>query len=284
MNSGLLKSRRWWRRLAGRTIVTFGVISSVPQLYLALWPNSAFPRGVTLVAIVCLSITASLARSLPASLIQRDFDRPQISVAVKIGDLFDEASHLVIGFNDVFDTDSSDGVVISPTSVQGQFQNKIYNNNLANLDRDLHHALVNSSPISRETRHDKPRGKLDRYPIGTVAVLGGPERRFFCVAYGRMRNDLTVRSSVDDIWRSLDQLWESLDAVGQRAPVAMPVVGSEMARINHLDREVLLRMILLSFVSHSRQQLVSKKLTILIHPRDAHLVNLTEVEAFLRVL
>jgi hypothetical protein len=205
-------------------------------------------------------------------------------VEVKIGDLFDEPGHLVIGFNDVFDTDSSDGVVISHTSVQGQFQRRIYNNDQENLDRDLRRSLANISPVSTETRQGKPRGKLNRYPIGTVAVLGEPERRYFCVAYGRMRNDLTVRSSVDDIWRSLDQLWESIDAAGQRAPIAMPIVGTEMARISHLDREVLLRMILLSFVSHSRQQLVSKKLTVLIHPKDAHLVNLPEVRAFLRVL
>lgn len=107
---------------------------------------------------------------------------------------------------------------------------------------------------------------------------------FFCIAYGHMQNNLVVRSSVDDLWRSLDDLWESIDVSGRREPVAMPVVGSEMARINHLDREVLLRMILLSFVAHSRQSPVTKELTITIHPKDAHLVDMLEVEAFLRVL
>ncbi|MEV2246806.1 macro domain-containing protein [Streptomyces sp. NPDC049970] len=189
-----------------------------------------------------------------------------------------------MGFNDVFDTDSTDGVVISHKSVQGQFQKRIYNNDLVQLDHDLRESLAGVSPVFTEARQNKPRGKLNRYPIGAVAILGTPERRYFCVAYGRMRNDLTVRSSVDYVWRSLDRLWNSIDTAGQRAPVAMPVIGTEMARINHLDREVLLRMILLSFISHSRQQLVSKKLTILIHPKDAHLVNLPEVQAFLCVL
>ncbi|MFJ8539199.1 macro domain-containing protein [Streptomyces sp. NPDC093591] len=207
-----------------------------------------------------------------------------MTIEVKVGDLFDEPAHLVIGFNDVFDTDSSDGVVISPRSVQGQFQNRIYDDDLDRLNGDLEAAL-SGVPVSRmESRRDKLRGKLSRYPIGTVAALGSPDRRYFCLAYGRMRNDLTVRSSTDDLWKSLESLWRSLDTLGQREPVAMPVIGSEMARVNHLDREVLLRMILVSYVAYSRQSLVSKKLTILIHPQDAHLVNMLEVEAFLRVL
>lgn len=284
MISGLLASRRWWRQVVGRILVTFGIFATIPQLYLALWPNAIVPRGTTLAIVICVSVTVGIGKSLPGQQVSQDFQRPQVSVAVKIGDLFDEPGHLVIGFNDVFDTDSTDGVVISHSSVQGQFQKRIYDDDLGQLDHDLRESLANAFPIFTEARHDKPRGKLDRYPIGTVAILGAPERRFFCVAYGRMRNDLTVRSSVDDIWRSLDRLWDSLDTAGQRAPVTMPIIGTEMARINHLDREVLLRMILLSFVSHSRQQLVSKRLTVIIHPKDAHLVNLSEVQAFLRVL
>ncbi|WP_435222994.1 macro domain-containing protein [Streptomyces sp. Tue6028] len=234
--------------------------------------------------MISVSIAAGIGKSLPGQRVARNFHRPDIHVEVKIGDLFDESSHLVVGFNDVFDTDSSDEVVISRASVQGQFQSRIYNDDLRQLDHDLGESLASVSPVCTEARHDKRRGKLNRYPIGTVAILGAPDRRFFCLAYGRMRNDLTVRSSVDDIWRSLDHLWDSIDVAGQRAPVAMPIIGTEMARISHLDREVLLRMILLSFVSHSRQQLVSKRLTVVIHPKDAHLVNLSEVQAFLRVL
>lgn len=280
----LIRSRRWWLQLASRVAVSFGLLASLPEFYLTLWPKAELPRGLILYSIAIVSVISSLSRSISRISLSRHFEHPTVSIEIKIGDLFDEPHHLVIGFNDVFDTDSSDGVVISPLSVQGQFQNRIYENDTGQLNRDLGTALTGRPIVSRESSTDKPRGKLDRYEIGTVAVLGEPNRRFFCLAYGRMRNDLTVRSSADDLWKSLGRLWRSIDTFAQRKPVAIPIIGSEMARINQLDREVLLRMILLSFMAQSRQDLVCERLIILIHPKDAHLVNIAELRAFLNVL
>ncbi len=64
----------------------------------------------------------------------------------------------------------------------------------------------------------------------------------------------------------------------------MPLVGSELARINCLDRESLLKMSLLSFVSRSREELICKDFTVIIHPKDHDKINMLEVEAFLRSL
>lgn len=284
MRLNLLTSRRWWQKLTSGIVVSFGLLAAAPQLYLALWPKADFPRGSVLVVIAATSIATGLLRAHPKMSITRDFERPQVSVTVKIGDLFEETSHVVIGFSDTFDTDTTDDLIISRSSVQGQFLDRVYEGDARRLNTDIGVALSETSPTVSESPSDKPHGNLDRYKIGTVAVLRASSQRFFCIAYGRMQNNLVVRSSVDDLWRSLDHLWESIDVSGRREPVAMPVVGSEMARINHLDREVLLRMILLSFVAHSRQSPVTKKLTIAIHPKDAHLVDMLEVEAFLRVL
>ena len=49
---------------------------------------------------------------------------PNSVVEIKLGDLFDESGHLVIGANHVFDTEL--GEVIKPSSVQGQFLTRIY--------------------------------------------------------------------------------------------------------------------------------------------------------------
>ncbi|MFI6053884.1 macro domain-containing protein [Streptomyces violascens] len=279
MRLNLLTSRRWWQKLTSGIVVSFGILATLPQLYLALWPQADVPRGSVLVAIAATSIATGLIRAHPKTSITRDFERPQVSVTVKIGDLFDEASHLVIGFNDTFDTDTTDDLIISRSSVQGQFLERIYEGDRRRLNTDIRVTLSETSPAISESPSDKPHGKLDRYKIGTVAVLRKSSKIFFCIAYGRMQNNLVVRSSADDLWRSLDHLWESVDASGRREPVAMPVVGSEMARINHLDREVLLRMILLSFVAHSRQSPVTKELTIAIHPKDAHLVDMLALQS-----
>jgi hypothetical protein len=135
-----------------------------------------------------------------------------------------------------------------------------------------------------ERRAAKAHGKLKRYPIGTVAVLGDPARRFFCVAYSKMQNNLIAKSTVDYLWESLSQLWEAIYLNGQRGAVAIPIVGSELARVNCLDRESLLRMILLSYVARSREDPVCKELIVVIHPRDYARINMLEMDAFLRTL
>jgi len=96
-----------------------------------------------------------------------------------------------------------------------------------------------------------------------------------------MSNSLVAKSDVHRLWHSLGQLWNAVYMHGQRDPIAMPLVGSELARINCLDRESLLKMALLSFVSRSREELICKDFTVVIHPKDHDKINMLEVEAFL---
>jgi hypothetical protein len=98
-------------------------------------------------------------------------------------------------------------------------------------------------------------------------VVGEPHRRVFAVAYSRMGNDLVAQSTVEDLWSSLSRLWDAVYLHGQRGRVAIPLLGSELARIDALDRESALRMILLSFVTRSRENLVARELTLVIWPR-----------------
>ncbi|WP_369688377.1 macro domain-containing protein [Actinomadura macra] len=207
-----------------------------------------------------------------------------VKIAILVGDLFEQPTHLVVGFTDTFDTDMSDHIVISPSSVQGQFQKRYYFQRTAQLDADICRELRGSNFENRETTDSKPRGKLERYPIGTVVTLGDTAKRFFCLAYGRMSNILVVESNVTYIWKSLDSLWESVRAHTQLQPISVPVIGSDLARITSLDFESLLKMIILSFVAQSRTSLVCRELRVIVHPKDIDRLNMLEVSAFLRAL
>ncbi|MEU2869808.1 macro domain-containing protein [Streptomyces olivoreticuli] len=283
----LFGTRRGILLLLRNALVAFGVLTGMFQIGLALWPEarpSGENRWSALLMLVTAALLFGLLRAWPGRKVSRTFSRPDIKIRVEIGDLFDQESHLIVGFSDTFDTDTTNGVVISESSVQGQFQKRIYGQDLARLDTELASALVGRTIESTETRADKSTGKLDRYPIGTVAVLGDPTRHFFCVAYSKMQNNLIASSNVDFLWQSLGAAWEGIYLRGQQKPVSIPVVGSELARVSCLDRESLLKMILLSFVARSRQSLVSKELRVIIHPKDHHHINMLEVEAFLRTL
>lgn len=280
----LFMRRRGLTLLLRNFLAALGLLSGIVQLQIALSPGEKVNFGLVLGALLVVAAVYSLLCSWPRSLIRYSFKRPDIVVTVKVGDLFDEKSHLVIGFNDVFDTDITNNVIVSPKSVQGQFLQRVYGNDTARLDRELEAALSGEVIVQTETRSDKKHGKLARYALGTVAVLSASAQRYFCVAYSRMGNNLIARSDVEKLWSGLSSLWDAIFLQGHREPVAIPIIGSELARINNMDRESLLRMILLSFVARSRQEVVCKELVVVIHPNDYRHINMLEVEAFIRTL
>ncbi|MFH8482659.1 macro domain-containing protein [Streptomyces sp. NPDC018055] len=204
-------------------------------------------------------------------------------IRVKCGDILNEAS-FIVGFTDTFDTDTTGGVVINPHSVQGQFQAEFYGDETARLTSEIEENLQMVPRSKQETRLDKPKGNLSRYPVGTTLVLHPRNRRVYAAAYGYMRNDLRVSCSVDALWTSLTSVWDAVRENSSLEPVAIPVIGSELARIGSLDRTSLMKMIALSFVASSREEIVSRQLTIVVHPKDRSLVNLVDVEKFLRSL
>jgi hypothetical protein len=279
----MLGTRRGLAVFAGTALATFGLLAALIQLYAALWPKRELNQTATIAVLACVIVAAAGYRAWPRRSLRRDFRLPDISVVVKVGDLFDQAGHLVIGFSDTFDTDITDGTIISPGSVQGQFLERVYAGDRDRLDTEIDDALRDVHAVGEEEPTDKP-GKLKRFPLGTVAVLGRPARRYFCVAYTYMENNLIARSSVDHLWEALNSIWDAARRFGQRNTLVIPVIGSELARINSLDRESLLKMIILSFVAQSRQHEVCKELVVVVHRRDYEKIDMLEVRAFLNTL
>lgn len=105
-----------------------------------------FAFGLALVLLgICIfiSLLISVLILAPRDSIDVDYPKQHTSVRVQVGDLFDEAdADLVIGFSDCFDTDISDGTIIAPGSVQGQFTKKFYNGDGERLLDDLEKALA----------------------------------------------------------------------------------------------------------------------------------------------
>jgi hypothetical protein len=224
-----------------------------------------------------------LYRAWPKRRVSRAFGLPDITVDVVVGDIFDQDGSIGIGFTDTFDTDTTNDEVISSKSLQGQFQSKVYGTDIARLDADITSGLAGKPPASVETRVDKPKGKLERYPLGTVAPIRDGGRRYYCIAYSYLGNDLVARATVESLWEALHKLWDQVIIDG-RKPVAVPIFGPKLAKIDHLHRETLLRMIVLSFVARSRHEIVSEKLTVVISEADQATINMPEFNAFLMTI
>ena len=282
----LLVSRRGLSLLTLNTLAAFGLLSGAVQLITAAWDfkDGLWHPGWIVAAIVLASLAWGLSRALPSRRLRREFQRPDMAVSVVVGDLFDQEAHLVVGFSDTFDTDTTDNIVISAKSVLGQLLHRVYGSDRGRLDGELVEALAKEKIENIEPQGAKRGGKPARYAIGTVAVLGPPSKRIFGVAYTRMGNDLIAHSSVNYLWHSLNQVWDAVYLHGQRERVAVPLIGTEFARITCLDRDSLLKMILLSFVARAREDPVCRELTVVIRPNDYKKINMLEVDAFLRTL
>ncbi|AWK12877.1 hypothetical protein DDQ41_12655 [Streptomyces spongiicola] len=264
------------------TMVAFGGLSAVLQVVGPFVPHIGSGAVVGLSVGACLGW--GLMRARPAARVQQEFRRPDMAVVVEAGDLFDQPAHLVVGFSDTFDTLSAGGRVIHDESLQAQLLDRGYGGDVPRLDAELSAALAPVEPVAREERADKPLGKLDRYPIGTVAVLGSRPRLVFGVAYSRIGNDYVAASGVEDLWRGLGGLWDALGAHAQLDRVAMPLVGSGLARLGYLDRDSLLRLILVSFVARSRESAICRELRVVIRPEDLERIDMRELAAFLDAL
>lgn len=172
-------TRRGLRRFALNAFALFGALSALIQFYSAVWLPEEGPAHPGLIAlwVAIAAVVYGTARAWPHRQVHREFGRPDITVVVKVGDLFEQDAHLVIGFNDVFDTDTTNGVVINPTTVQGQFQDRIYGNDLGRLDADHpRHSTepslwrLNGEPQSAEANSSAtPSGRWRRSVIPTAS-------------------------------------------------------------------------------------------------------------------
>ncbi len=207
----------------------------------------------------------------------------RVDVVVVRGDLFDQDdANLVVGFSDTFDT-STDDIVISRESVQGQLVDRLFEGRHRVLDDHLRRGLREVTPLATESVRAKPRGRRTRYPIGTAVPVPVGRRRVFALAYSRLGNDLRARSAPADLRLSLERLWPSVALHGLFRPVAIPLIGAGLSRLVELDHTQLLSLIVETFTESLRQDpAVCPELRIVLRDEELERTDLSAVEAFLR--
>jgi DNA-binding SARP family transcriptional activator len=209
--------------------------------------------------------------------VREDFAGLRTAVVVMTGDLFaQEDANLVVGFCDTFDTDVDRNIVISAESAQGMLLDRLYDGDRKQLDKELRTALSRIPKVAVESRSAKQRGKLTRYPVGTVATLHHATRRVFAVAYSRMSNELMAQSSLDMLQVSLENLWDAVYRYGQLKPVAMPLIGSGLSRIGTTYEE-LLTTIVSSFTGSAQSRYLGPELRIIVQQSMFDAIRVSEV-------
>lgn len=274
-----LQTRRFWSSFALHTFAAAGVIATALQVYDILWPNQITDhRSSFVIGTVAIAIGFGTWRSWPRP-IQQVYPLSNTEIRIVEGDLFAQASSLVIGMCTTFDTAVPH--VISERSVQAQFLSMVYRGDVAALDDDLTVALAGQTPVGRIEKE----GKTDRFPLGTVASIRQQRRFFFCLAYTEMNERNEARATIDGIWRSFDSLWREVRALSNGDPVAIPVVGGGQARVSHLlPAQDAIRLTALSFMLASRSERVCERLDIVVRKQDVGKLDMLEIRSFLASL
>ncbi|MCW2599573.1 MAG: hypothetical protein JWM02_1402 [Frankiales bacterium] len=267
--------RRFWRSFANSALACIGLLAMAGGLWDVLFPDT-LPKVGTPAAVTVL--LAGLAYGLISNRpqpVERTYDSPAVKIRVVAGDLFDAQAHLVVGMSDTFDTATD---IIAANSIQAQFLRRFYGGDVDRLDRDLAEALQGV----RTSHAAAKAGKTMRYPLGTVATLGGPERRFFLVAYSGMNDRNEARASVDGVWESLGSVWTTACAHGNGGPLAMAVIGGGQSRLSQsLSTADAIRLQVMSFWLRSREERFSDELMIVVARDKYDELDRREIQAFL---
>jgi hypothetical protein len=270
-----LRKPRFWRRLieqalacAGAEAVLVGLVDIFAAGMLAenlwvVWPG------------IAVAFAYGVVRAWPRP-VETSYQSPKTRIRLVSGDLFDNSEdHLVIGAVDTFDTAPPH---ISPSSVQGQFLQRVYGNDVEELDFHLETALAGHS---LEGTIDGKRGKVKRYPLGTVATLRSQARRFFLVAYSKMDERSSASSTTDGLWDSLSKLWHEVRLESNGRRVRIPMIGGGQSKLSpFLPAQDSVRFMALSFMLASRHAKVCDELVIVARPGEYEDLDHLELQAF----
>lgn len=201
-----------------------------------------------------------------------------ISIEIKVGDIFNIEGAFIISANTAFDTNISDGM-ISSESLQGQFTDEYYDK-VEYLEQEITDALIAEEFISDE---DKPE-KKESYEIGKVVRVSPRGQVTYFVAIDELNEHIGVESSLDNVREGLGNLWYYIGTQGVLDPLVIPVLGTGHSGIP-VSRERMIIEIITSFIAACTEKKFCEKLTIVISENDyrQHDVNLEELGTYLRL-
>ena len=191
-------------------------------------------------------------------------ENKDIKIKLIVGDIFKEKGDKVITTNTTFDT-KMEGRFISEESLQGQLYLKYYKE-LEELDS------VIEKKLSKETYIDLKRenSKSKRYKIGTTIKLS---HRDFCTYWVALANinesGKPINCCLEDLQNSLVSLWNHVLTQGHMEKLVIPIMGSGKTTLNE-SREKIIKEIIVSFVSMSKENKITEELIICISPKDYH--------------
>lgn len=231
----------------------------------------------TFFVLISLSLFVVICTRRPISRIRYKLSGKDLEIEIRIGNLFNLKGQKIISTNTTFDTDIANGI-IAINSLQGQFTNKYFPQQIQTLDQLIDNALANVPT----TDYPKISGKDKKYPMGTTVRVNIGAEVFYLLAMSDLNYNNTAQTTLDNVLNSTDNLWQFIISKGENEPIILPLIGTGRGRIV-TNRKRLIAQIAQSFIKASEQIIFCSKLVIVIHPNDVKKfdINLFEVKDLL---
>ena len=254
--------RRLWDFLLGLS-ATLGVLWLFVESLSAFFPSLA-PKGPGWYsAFLLVSVFGGVCRARPARRVELRIPLTDSRFEIACGDILAGRDVAVIPVNEYFDGEIGDPV--SKNSLHGQFIERVLGGQSESFFALTERALAQTAPA--ETGVEHRTGRDTKYEVGTVARLDVGGRRYLLAALAHTDlESLAASATLQDLWTCLEGVWKAIREHSDGGPAVLPLLGSGLSKIG-LPAMDLIRIILISFVYHTKERKIADRVTLLLPPR-----------------
>ncbi len=259
--------RAWLVIGAAATIV--GLLSRISQPAQDLF----FANTSLWIALICATaLVVGIQRLFQPTRVLFKPKGRALEIELKVGDLFDEPSTIVVPVNDFFDT--SLGAVVSEASVHGQFLKLEYPNREAEA-RSTMDALLQSKRCIEQVQ--RPPAATCRYAVGEAILIRRASKTYLLIALTRTNaTSHKTEATLENYVTALERLWSEARDCCNHGDVALPLMGTRTARIG-VDKTTLVELTIASAIRADAQQPIAKKITLALRPDDLEEIDLFDI-------
>ncbi|MCB9256814.1 MAG: hypothetical protein H6579_06775 [Chitinophagales bacterium] len=198
------------------------------------------------------------------------------NVNIKCGDLFSEKGLKTIPFNEFFDT-IVDDKIISNKSLNGIFINRVFNDNVGQLDTFIVENSDSSDIIENEFERTRG-GKKVKFKLSTIFVY----EDYIITAFSKFDEHNRATLTMPEYIEFLINFWDRVNRIYAQKNVSVPIFGSGITRLKehkNIGDEDLLKIMLWTFKLSEMKFKYPAKLSIIIHEDKIDQINLFNLKS-----
>ena len=192
---------------------------------------------------------------------------------VEFGDLFEKKGVVIISVNEYFDT-IVDNRIIATDTIHGKFIERLFKGRIQELDNKIRKAL---NKFIAEDTPNRTRGKKQRYPLGTCAVIEEGENTYILAALTEFDANNHAFIPLSEYGAIIQRIISTAATVANSRPVYMPLLGSGHGGIQKSAQKILFYMI--SQIEFCSNVSIPKGLHIVIYDLNKKGINLDNIKS-----